>query len=64
MKIEGHNTSSVTAETVEAKAEARLLLDENGRLREAITIARQQMDVNDFVGAYVTLTAILLGEKK
>jgi hypothetical protein len=36
MKIEGHNTSSVTAETVEAKAEARLLLEENGMLREAL----------------------------
>lgn len=36
MKIEGHNTSSVTAETVEAKAEARLLLKENGKLREAL----------------------------
>jgi len=36
LKIEGHNTSSVNAETVEAKAEARLLLEENGMLREAL----------------------------
>ena len=36
MKIEGHNTSSVNAETVEAKAEARLLLEENGKLRAAL----------------------------
>jgi hypothetical protein len=36
VKIEGHNTSSVNAETVEAKAEARLLLEENGKLRAAL----------------------------
>ena len=36
MKVEGHNTSSVTAETVEAKAERQLLLEENGMLREAL----------------------------
>lgn len=36
MKIDPHGTSSVTAETVQAKAEARLLLEENGRLRVAL----------------------------
>jgi len=40
VKVEGHGTSSVNAETVQAKAEARLLLEENGRLRMALhTIA-------------------------
>lgn len=40
MKVDAHGTSSVNAETVQAKAEARLLLEENGRLRMALhTIA-------------------------
>ena len=40
MKIEAHNTTSTTAEAAAAKAEARLLLEENGKLREALLIAR------------------------
>ena len=36
MKIEAHNTTSTTAEAAAAKAEARLLLEENGKLREAL----------------------------
>jgi len=62
MKIEGHNTSSVTAETVEAKAEARLLLEENGKLREAIEMARQCIEADDVIGAH-QLLAKALGEK-
>jgi hypothetical protein len=63
MKIEGHNTSSVTAETVEAKAEARLLLEENGKLREAIEMARQCIDADDVIGAHQILVRVL-GEKE
>jgi len=40
MKIEAHNTTSTTAEAAQAKAEARLLLEENGKLRAALLIAR------------------------
>ena len=36
MKIEAYPTTSTTAEAVQAKAEARLLLEENGKLRERI----------------------------
>lgn len=36
MKIEAHSTTSTTAEAAQAKAEARLLLEENGMLREAL----------------------------
>lgn len=36
MQIEASTTSSTTAEAVQAKAEARLLLAENGMLREAL----------------------------
>jgi len=63
MKIEGHNTSSVIAETVEAKAEARLLLEENGKLREALVQARQCIDADDVIGAHNILTNAL-GEKQ
>ena len=36
MEIDAHSTSSVTAELVQVKAEARLLLEENGRLRTGL----------------------------
>ena len=36
MKIETQNTASTSAEATQAKAEARLLLEENGLLREAL----------------------------
>ena len=39
MKIEAHNTTSTTPEAVQAKAEVRLLLEENGKLREAMIAA-------------------------
>ena len=67
MKIEGHNTSSVNAETVEAKAEARLLLEENGKLRAALQWLLN--DLQDYpasarpIAAYDNARAAL-GEKK
>ena len=36
MKIEAQPTTSTTAEAAQAKAEARLLLEENGKLRAAL----------------------------
>ena len=36
MLIEAQPTTSTTAEAAQAKAEARLLLEENGKLRERI----------------------------
>ena len=36
MKIEAQPTTSTTAEAAAAKAEARLLLEENGKLRAAL----------------------------
>jgi len=36
MQIEAQPTTSTTAEAAQAKAEARLLLEENGKLREAL----------------------------
>ena len=47
MKIETHNTTSALAEAVQAKAEARLLLAENGLLRQALADARQCIDADD-----------------
>lgn len=63
MKIEAHNTSSTTAEAVQAKAEARLLLEENGMLREAL------QDMAKFIsrGDWQSLkpeTRAALGEKE
>lgn len=63
MKIEAHNTTSTTAEAAAAKAEARLLLEENGKLREALVHARQCIDADDVIGAHAIITAAL-GEKK
>ena len=63
MKIEAHNTTSTTAEAAAAKAEARLLLEENGKLREAVKMARQCIDADDVIGAHAIITAAL-GEKE
>jgi hypothetical protein len=63
MKIEAHNTTSTTAEAAAAKAEARLLLEENGKLREALVHARQCIDADDIIGAHQIITAAL-GEKE
>jgi len=62
VKIEAHNTTSTTAEAAAAKAEARLLLEENGKLREALVHARQCIDADDVIGAHQIITAVL-GEK-
>ena len=63
MKIEAHNTTSTTAEAAQAKAEARLLLAENGLLRQALVQARQCIDADDIIGAHAIITAVL-GEKE
>lgn len=65
MKVEGHTTSSVTSETVEVKAERIMLLEENGRLREALTMARQCIDADDVIGAHTLIVeALTYGEKQ
>jgi hypothetical protein len=61
MKIEGHSTVSTTSETVEVKAERILLLEENGRLREAIQMARQCICAGDVIGAHGILINALSG---
>ena len=63
MKIEAHNTTSTHAEAAQAKAEARLLLEENGKLREALEMARQCIDADDVIGAHAIIVAVL-GEEK
>lgn len=64
MKIEPHPTTSTHAEAVQAKAEARLLLEENGRLREAMVAARQCIDADDVIGAHAIIVAVLEGGEK
>ena len=73
MQIEAQPTTSTTAEAAAAKelalwisvgrAEARLLLEENGKLREALVHARQCIDADDVIGAHAIITAVL-GEKE
>jgi len=63
MKIEAQPTTSTTAEAAQAKAEARLLLAENGLLRQALVHARQCIDADDVIGAHQIITAAL-GEKE
>jgi hypothetical protein len=63
VKIEAQPTTSTTAEAAAAKAEARLLLEENGKLREALVHARQCIDADDIIGAHQIITAAL-GEKE
>ena len=63
MKIEAQPTTSTTAEAAAAKAEARLLLAENGLLRQALVHARQCIDADDVIGAHQIITAAL-GEKE
>jgi hypothetical protein len=69
MKIEAQATSTTAAGAVQAKAEkqlrldeVRLLMEENGRLREAIEMARQCIDADDVIGAHAIIVAVL-GEK-
>ena len=61
MKIEAQPTTSTMAEAVQAKAETRLLLEENGKLREALVHARQCIDADNLIGAHNTLTNALNG---
>ena len=63
MKIEAQPTTSTTAEAAQAKTEARLLLEENGKLREALVQARQCIDADDVIGAHAIIVAVL-GEKE
>jgi hypothetical protein len=63
VKIEAHNTTSTTAEAAAAKAEARLLLEENGKLREAVKMARQCIDTDNLIGAHNILTNALGGKQ-
>ena len=63
MKIEAQPTTSTTAEAAQAKAEARLLLEENGMLREALGQARQCIEADDVIGVHQILTKAL-GEKE
>ena len=51
MKIEAHNTTSTLAEAAQAKAEARLLLEENGLLRQALADAGKCIDADDVIDA-------------
>jgi len=60
MKIEAQPTTSTTAEAVQAKAEARLLL---ARLLDALVQARQCIDADDVIGAHAIIVAAL-GEKE
>ncbi len=64
MKIEAQPTTSTTAEAVHAKAEARLLLAENGLLRAALVSARQCIEAGEVIQAYSEITAVLMGETK
>jgi hypothetical protein len=63
VKIEAQPTTSTTAEAAQAKAEARLLLEENGKLREAIKMALDCIEDVDAIGARQILTNAL-GEKQ
>jgi hypothetical protein len=64
MKIEAQPTTSTSAEAVQAKAEARLLLAENGLLRAALVSARQCIDAGEVIQAYGEIVAALQGEKQ
>jgi hypothetical protein len=63
VKIEAHNTTSTTAEAVQAKAVVQLLLEDIGILRKALTQARQCIDADDVIGAHAIIVAVL-GEKE
>lgn len=63
MKIEALPTNT-TAETVLAKAEARLLLAENGLLRQALVDVRSAIEAGEVIQAYGIVVAVLSGEGK
>lgn len=59
MNIDAHTTSSASAEAVQAKAEARLLLEENGLLRQALhKIANMTFDERGGIPAPSVVWAI------
>lgn len=59
MKIESLPTTSTNAETVLAKAEARLLLAENGLLRQALVDIRSAIEAGEVIQAYGIAVAAL-----
>lgn len=63
MKIEALPTNT-TAEAVLAKAEARLLLAENGLLRQALVDVRSAIEAGEVIQAYGIVVAVLSGEGK
>ncbi len=56
--------ASTTAEAVLAKAEARLLLAENGLLRQALVDVRSAIEAGEVIQAYGIVVAALSGEGK
>lgn len=64
MQIQTESTASVTSETVLAKAEARLLLAENGLLRQALVDVRSAIEAGEVIQAYGIVVAVLSGEGK
>jgi hypothetical protein len=63
VKIEAQPTTSTTAEAAQAKAEARLLLEENGKLREALRTAKDLYLHGSTTSAFIEICAAL-GEKE
>lgn len=63
MQIQTESTASVTSEAVLAKAEARLLLAENGLLRQALVDVRSAIEAGEVIQAYGIVVAVLSGEK-
>lgn len=59
MLIEAQPTTSTTAEAAQAKAEARLLLAENGLLRQALVHARSAIEAGEVIQAYGIIVAVL-----
>lgn len=66
MKIEAQPTTSTTAEAAAAKAEARLLLEENGKLRAALRAIAEdcEADYPPSHGAIKYAARAALGEKQ
>jgi len=66
MQIEAQPTTSTTAEAAQAKAEARLLLEENGKLRAALRAIAEdcEADYPPSHGAIKYAARAALGEKE
>jgi hypothetical protein len=63
VQIEAQPTTSTMAEAVQAKAEARLLLEENGKLREALHDMAKYISRGDWQSLKPE-TRAALGEKQ